>query len=250
MRPLVFVHGFMGGSDQWKLQAPLADTRELICVDLPGFGRNAHLAPVSTIRDFAEWVLQELSSQGVETFDLLGHSMGGMIAQEMAHLAHDRIERLILYGTGAEGVLPGRFEPIETSMARAQADGAAATGKRIAATWFLDLDAAPEYAGCAEIAALSTLPAILAGLAAMRDWSGEQYLSEIRAKTLVLWGDKDRTYAWPQIETLWKKIPDAHLAVIPESAHAVHLERAALFNQIVTMFLEKTGTRPGSGSGR
>ena len=60
MRPLVLVHGFMGGSDQWVMQAPLTEGRELIAVDLPGFGKNAHMPPIKTIRGVAEWVLRRL----------------------------------------------------------------------------------------------------------------------------------------------------------------------------------------------
>ena len=79
MIPLVFVHGFMGGSAQWKLQKPLGKYRELVCVDLPGFGANAHLPPINRIEGISNWVLDELASRGVLRFDLLGHSMGGMI---------------------------------------------------------------------------------------------------------------------------------------------------------------------------
>lgn len=52
---------------------------------------------------------------GVDRFALLGHSMGGMIAQEIAHKSPQRVEVLILFGTGPEGELPGRFEPIAES---------------------------------------------------------------------------------------------------------------------------------------
>ncbi|MXQ07867.1 alpha/beta fold hydrolase [Alphaproteobacteria bacterium GH1-50] len=237
MTPLVIVHGFMGGSDQWALQAPLGAARDIVTVDLPGFGRNAHLDPIDSIRGFASWVLDELSRRGVDRFDLLGHSMGGMIVQQMTADAPDRVQKLILYGTGPVGNLPGRFEPIETSMDRARADGPEATASRISATWFLKTEAAEHYAACAEIARKSTLPAILAGLAAMRDWSGEAALRTIASKTLVLWGDRDRTYQWPQVERLWREIPDTRLAVVPDAAHAVHMERPALFNALVDGFL-------------
>ena len=244
MTPLVLVHGFMGGSDQWTLQAPLADTRALIAVDLPGFGGNAHLDPISSIPAFAEWVLSDLSRRGVDRFDLLGHSMGGMIVQAMVRQMPNRIRRLILYGTGAVGVLPGRFEPIETSMARARADGAAATARRISATWFLEREAADRYPGCAAIAERSGLPAILAGLEAMQGWSGEDDLAAITAETLILWGVRDRTYAWPQIERLWTTIPNTQLAVVPNCAHAVHMERPDLFNTLVDGFLQGRCARP------
>ncbi len=228
----------MGGSAQWAPQLPLGDKRELICLDLPGFGRNAGIAPLDRIEDFAAWALEELSAWGVECFDLLGHSMGGMIVQEMVRQAPERVNRLVLYATGSRGVLPGRFETIETSMERARQDGARATARRISATWFLEREAADAYPACAEVAQVSGLEAILAGLAAMREWSGEDHLSEIPAETLILWGDRDRTYAWPQIELLWQQIPNSNLAVLPSCAHAVHMERPEIFNRLLEDFLD------------
>lgn len=235
MRPLVLVHGFMGGSDQWALQGPLAEGRDLIAVDLPGFGRNSHMPPVATIEGFAEWVLAEIAPQ---EFDLLGHSMGGMIVQEMTRLAPDRVCKLVLYGTGATGELPGRFETIETSMQRARTEGARHTARRIAATWFLQRESAPVYHACAAIAERAELTAIIAGLEAMRGWSGLDHLAQVAVPALVLWGDGDRTYEWTQIETLWRTIPGANLAVVPACAHAVHFERPQHFNALIADFLD------------
>lgn len=206
-------------------------------MDLPGFGANAMMDPIDSIDAFAGWVLKTLSNRNVEEFDLLGHSMGGMIVQEMVRQAPERVDRLILYGTGAKGLLPERFETIETSMTRANSEGAKATAQRISATWFLEREGADGFVECAEIACLTTLPAILAGLVAMRDWSGERHLASIRSNTLILWGDGDRTYRWPQIEHLWTEIPNSSLAVVPQCAHAVHTERAGLFNELVNGFL-------------
>lgn len=244
MTPLVLVHGFMGGSDQWEPQSSLNAAVPLITVDLPGFGRNADLAPINTIPGFARWVLEELTGRGVGKFHLLGHSMGGMVVQEMVRQAPERVDKLILYSTGAAGLLPGRFEPIETSMQRAKEDGAMATARRISATWFLGREEAPAYPACAAIAECSSPEAIQAGLEAMRDWSGENALMTIRSPTLVIWGDQDRTYRWSQIETLWKSIPDSSLAVVPGCAHAVHLEEPELFNQLVERFV--AGASPGA----
>lgn len=237
MIPLVLVHGFMGGSDQWEPQSPLKNTVPLIAVDLPGFGKNAHLAPINSIEKLARWVLNKLTEQGVERFLLLGHSMGGMVVQEMIRQAPDRVARLVLYSTGALGLLPGRFEPIETSMQRAKDDGAKATARRIAATWFLHRENAKAYPACAAIAECSSPDAIQAGLEAMRDWSGEDSLSSISAPTLIIWGDQDRTYPWPQIQTLWQSVPESSLAVVPGCAHAVHLEEPEIFNHLLERFI-------------
>lgn len=238
MTPLVLVHGFMGGSAQWTGQiAALEPYRKVIAVDLPGFGLNAHLPAPETIRGFAEAALEQVQAHGVEQFDLLGHSMGGMIVQEMVALAPDRVQKLILYGTGATGVLPGRFETIETSQRRAIEDGAEATARRISATWFLSLEAAEGYSDCAELAALSPQSSIQAGLKAMQGWSGQDNLARIAHQTLVIWGDQDRTYAWEQAENLWRSIEHAALAVVPNCAHAVHLENPSVFNLLLSQFL-------------
>ncbi|WP_371225065.1 alpha/beta fold hydrolase [Roseovarius sp. 2305UL8-3] len=238
MTSLVFVHGFMGGSQQWQDQcAVLGDDFEVITPDLPGFGENAHLEAPGSIAGFAQWVLDDLSARGVERFHLLGHSMGGMIAQEMVAQAPDRVDRLVLYGTGATGILPGRFEPIGVSKQRANDEGARATARRIAATWFLKHEAATAYEGCAAIAERSGLQAIHAGLDAMQGWSGVSHLPEIQTQTLLIWGDRDRTYPWNQTEQLWRSISGASLAVMPKCAHAAHLEKPKLFNSILDDFL-------------
>ncbi|MGC3937273.1 alpha/beta fold hydrolase [Roseobacter sp. EG26] len=238
MTPLVFVHGFMGGSAQWALQQDtLAASRELIAVDLPGFGENRDLPVINTIKGFADWVIAKLDAKGIGTFNLMGHSMGGMIAQQIAHQVPDRIEKLVLYGTGPNGLLPGRFETIEQSKIRAQQDGVRKTARRISATWFVDSTIAPEYPACAAIAEQSAAKALAAGLDAMRDWSGMEFLKTVASETLVIWGDSDRTYQWSQPELLWRHIPNAHLAVVPGCAHAVHLEKPQIFNMLVEDFL-------------
>ena len=165
--------------------------------------------------------------------------MGGMIVQEMARRDSARIDKLVLYATGAIGVLPGRFETIAESKARAAKDGPQATARRISATWFLEREAAPAYPDCAAIAERATMPAIQAGLDAMEGWAGQDSLRQIDQDTLILWGDQDRTYAWEQINLLWRSIPQTQLAVVPGCAHAVHLEKPDLFNALLLDFLQR-----------
>ncbi|MEM7320765.1 MAG: alpha/beta hydrolase [Pseudomonadota bacterium] len=238
MTPLVLVHGFMGASAQWAPQREALGARfDLIAVDLPGFGENANLRAIDRIGDFADWILQHLSQMGVGNFHLLGHSMGGMIVQEMVSRAPERIKKLVLYGTGPSGNLPGRFETIEESKRRAATDGPRQTARRISATWFLNNADDPSYETCAALAEKSSAGAIAAGLDAMSHFDATDRLGAIAAPTLILWGDHDRTYSWAQTEQLWNGIAGANLAVVPGCAHAVHLEKPALFNDLVLDFL-------------
>ncbi len=238
MTPLVLVHGFMGGSAQWWLQqTALADNQDIIAIDLPGFGENAHMPAPDSITAYAEYVLGELDRQDVASFNLLGHSMGGMIVQEMVVLAPQRVRRLILYGTAAASDRTGRFETFKESKRRAEADGAQATARRIAATWFLNGADARHYDTCAALAEKASLQAVLAGIDAFGNWSRTENLANIFCPTLIIWGEQDRSYAWHQIEQLWCTIPSASLAVVPGSAHAVHLEKPDIFNALVADFL-------------
>jgi len=235
---LVLVHGYLGGSAQWAVQAKKSSSSiPAVTPDLPGFGLNSEMNAPDEIGAFAEYVLGYVRDMNLARFHLMGHSMGGMVAQEMVARAPDRVEKLILYGTGPVGELPGRFETIAESSRRLIEEGPVVTGRRISATWFVDYERAENYRVCANLAQKVSQQAALAGLSAMEKWSGEAALETISSPTLVLWGDCDRTYPWSQIQLLWQGISGALLAVMPGCAHAAHLEKPALFNAIVKDFL-------------
>ncbi len=238
MQALVFVHGYLGGGAQWAEQsACFSPYFRIVAPDLPGYGARHKLTAPDSIGDFADVLLAELAASGIDRFHLLGHSMGGMIVQEMVARAPERVDHLVLYGTGPLGLLPGRFEPIAESKRRIAADGPEATGRRIAATWFMAGEAAAGYGLCAELAVKVSTQSMQAGLTAMESWSGIDALPRIASPTLVLWGDGDRSYPWSEPERLWRTIPGARLAVVPGCAHAVHLEKPQLFKDLLKDFL-------------
>jgi pimeloyl-ACP methyl ester carboxylesterase len=235
---LVMVHGFLGGSRLWRDQILyFAPRRDVIAPDLAGFADSADLLAPERIEGHAEHVLGLLDRVGVSSFDLIGHSMGGMIAQQMSLFAPDRVSRLVLYGTGSAGTLPDRFESIATSRRRVLEEGVPATARRIATTWFLHGPDAPAYALCEAEGSKATIQAALASLSAWEAWDITEALPSIRMPTLIVWGEHDRSIGWPQTETLWRGIPHASLAVIPGCSHNVHLERPELFNTLIGDFL-------------
>ena len=236
--PLVLVHGYLGGSAMWRGQIKrFAPYFDVIAPDLPGFGESRDLPPHDSIDALAAHVLAFLSDLGVERFALLGHSMGGMVVQQMAADAPDRIAKLVCYGTGPVGVLPGRFETIEQSRARLARDGVAATARMIAATWFRAGEDGPGFDICEKLGKHVSMETALASLTAWERWDGRPGLARIAAETLVLWGDRDRSYDWSQPEALWRGIERAGLAVIPGCAHNVHMEKPDLFDAVLADFL-------------
>lgn len=235
---LVLVHGYLGGAAQWQAQRDILGQQfEVITPELAGYGSRFAQVGQDSIAGFASQILTDLTDQGITRFHLLGHSMGGMVVQQMVTMAPDRIDRLICYGTGPRGVMPDRFETIAASRARLRTDGVQKTAKRISATWFAQGDRATHWPLCAKIGENVSEQTALGGLAAMEAWDGRAALPQITQKTLVLWGDCDRSYAWAQPEALWRGIPDSNLCVLPGCAHAAHLEAPELFNQSVARFL-------------
>jgi pimeloyl-ACP methyl ester carboxylesterase len=236
--PLVFVHGYLGGAGLWEeqLQA-FSDGFRCFAPNLAGFGDSAGMVAPDTIEGHARQVLDTLTEAGVETFHLLGHSMGGMVVQQMAAMAPERIERLVLYGTGPVGMLPDRFETIDVSRQRLKTEGLQATAARIAATWFEIGERAERYPICLAEGAKATMQAALASLSAWETWDGSDNLAAFPMPTLVIWGDGDRSYGWSQPERLWRTIPNCRLAVVPGCAHIVHMEKPEIFNAILRDFL-------------
>jgi len=239
---LVLVHGYLGGSAQWAAEIEhLRGRFDVVAVDLAGYGQARHLDAPTDMATHARSVLATLDGLGVGRFHLLGHSMGGMVAQEIVRLAPHRVVRLVLYGTGPLGSIPGRFETMARSRERLAEDGVEPTARRICATWLLAREASPAYGALAALAVQSSAQAAEAGLWAMERWDGRAQLAGVRQPTLIVWGEHDRSYGWAQIEALWRGIPGASLAVLPACAHALHLERPALFHTLLAEFLTAPG---------
>jgi len=235
---VVLVHGFLSSYTYWdELKKALSPDFNVYAYDNPGYGALTAKVGPDSITEFAQNVIRNLDADGVEDFYLLGHSMGGMIVQEIALMVPDRVKRLVLYGTGPDGSLPGRFEPLEVSMAKATEEGLGETKRYTVASWFVAGIEHPSFAPVMEMATPVSLQTFKNGLKAMAGWSAVNRLSQVKAKTLVLWSDGDKSYTWEvQPYALWKGIPGANLAVIPGCAHNAHLEKPDLFNRLVSDF--------------
>jgi len=234
----VLQHGYFGSSTMWHHQTDYFKQQyDVIAPDLAGFGKSGDLQCPESIAGCAQNNFELLDALGVEQFYLLGHSMGGMIVQQMALMQPERIKKLICYGTGPVGVLPDRFETLDESRRRLHTDGLEATARRIAATWFVDGEQADGFAVCEEAGKLATMQAALVSLDAWENWNSVEALASITSPTLILWGDRDRSYGWSQPQDLWQGIADSYLAVMPGCAHNAHLEKPEMFNLILADFL-------------
>jgi len=238
--PLVLVHGFLGSSDMWEPQIKhFQKNFRVLSPALPGFGKSNKIKSCDSIECMAKAILNSIKKKQIEKFNLLGHSMGGMIVQEMTRLVGDKVLKLICYGTGPRGNIPGRFETIDESREKLKIHGLETTVKRIAKTWFIEEDKAKYFYLCRDAGKQTSLEASDNGLLAMKNWNGIDKLKDIKNETLIIWGDQDKAYNYNQVETLKNNIPNSSLKIINGCSHNVHLEKPEEFNICVSNFLNR-----------
>ncbi len=237
--PLVLVHGYLGSSEMWNLQKDfLSKHFRIIAPALPGFGESYNLKSLDSINEMAKTIFTYLDEKKINKFHLMGHSMGGMIVQEMVKIDGARINKLICFATGSIGDIPGRFESIEASIEKLKKEGIKETVKRIPPKWFVEGNKAKYYYFCENAVKKTKEETACDALKAMKNWRGYENLKNIKNDTLIIWGDKDASYNFEQIETLNKHISNSKIEIFKGCCHNVHLEQPQKFNETVKNFLE------------
>ena len=132
----------------------------------------------------------------------------------------------------------GRFETIEDSIQRLKKEGIKETIKRITPKWFVQGRKSKYFYLCENAAKKITEETAFNALTAMKNWSGYKNLKNIKNQTLIVWGDKDKSYNFEQADTLKKNILNCKIEIFKGCCHNVHLEEPQKFNESVKNFLE------------
>ena len=238
--PLVLVHGYLGSSEMWCLQKEfLKKNFRVIAPALPGFGESFKVKSLKSINEMAKSVLNCLEKKKIDSFHLMGHSMGGMIAQEMVKIKPEKIRKLICFATGSIGDIPDRFESLNSSIKILKKDGIKETVKRIPPKWFVEGNRAKNYYLCENAVKDITEETANNALNAMKSWNGFDNLKNIKKPTLIIWGDEDISYNFEQVNILLKNIPNSKIEIFEKCCHNVHLELPQKFNDKVKIFLNE-----------
>jgi pimeloyl-ACP methyl ester carboxylesterase len=252
--PLVFVHGLSGCWANWLEQVPVfAHERRVLAFDLPGFGASPMPADEISIAGYARLLDRLLDELGVDAAAVVGNSMGGFIAAELAISAPQRVERMVL--VSAAGI--STYD--EPRMTRAIP--ALVRGERIlaaTAAWTASKsDAVARRARLREAtlglvvrhpgrlpAALAAeqlrgagKPGFLQGLQAVIGYDLRARLNEVACPALVVWGDGDRLISVQDADVFVELIPGSRKVVFEDTGHMAMLERPAAFNALLGEFL-------------
>lgn len=252
--PVILIHGFAGSTFSWRLVIPdLAKTHRVIAVDLPGFGfsdREPEIDYSHTAQ--GERIVALMDMLGIRRATLIGHSMGGAIAQRVAARHPERVERLILVASVNAAHPPdvakrGRAAgPMFALVGVAQRSPRAmyALGRRSLARMVHDREYATEEVMRGYVDPL-LLPGTVAAVRRMTEATREEPaadLSAISAPTLVLSGASDAVLPPDKGVELAGAIRGARHLVIPETGHLLAEERPDAFLEEVLAFLHEPVT--------
>jgi len=249
--PLLCLQHFTGTLDNWDpaITDPLAAERDVILFENAGLGRSTGTVPES-IAGMAQHALAFLDGLGVTTCDVLGFSLGGMIAQQIAQDRPSMLRRMMLVGTaprGGEDIM--HLE--KPSLAKHLSDPALKGYVRLQKLFFAPTDTS-QAAGAAFVKRLTLRaqdrepvagPEVAkAQLAAFRAWErvvGDQFsdLKNIRHPTLVVNGIYDEMIPVRNSYWLSANLPNAVLLTYPDSGHGSLFQFHESFVRQATAFL-------------
>jgi pimeloyl-ACP methyl ester carboxylesterase len=234
---LVLMHGYTGDISDWRFQVPeFAATHRVLVMDHRGHGRSQ--APTErgsyTIDQMARDAEGLIAGAGIERYHLVGHSMGGAIAQEMALRSPGRLISLTLHDTGyhfdlSENEVIVKLNAMRNRIAEEQGMAALAALK-----WpFPRPPFMPEEreAETRERLARMSVDAFIGAGAGLNSWPGTaDRLPGIQPPTMVIYGDLDYHVLVEASQHMARTIPNATLEVVPQAAHSPQYERPEIFN--------------------
>jgi pimeloyl-ACP methyl ester carboxylesterase len=241
--PLLALHGFLESPGWTECHGLLAERYRVLAPSHPGFAGSSRPTWLQTVDDLAYFYLDVVEALGLQQHHLLGHSLGGWIAAEMAVRCSHGLEKLVLVDAVGLRTLPTPVGPAGGSIA----------------DWLVLEPAALRSLAWREPATANTLklpgdPGLteeeLVGVlrnretASLYGWKPffynpqlDHWLHRVKASTLVVWGEHDGVVPLSVGEAYARAIPDARLEILPATAHLPHLEQPRAFADAVLGFL-------------
>jgi pimeloyl-ACP methyl ester carboxylesterase len=232
-RALLFLHGAAGIPGWLPFFAQLAARHEVIVPEHPGFGNSDNPAWIRNVGDVAMYYLDFLDELNAQRVHLVGHSLGGWIAAELAVRNSARLATLTLVapaGIRVKGVPIGDnfiWSPEET-----------------ARNLFHDQSFAEKM--LAQVPSEEEADRQLTNrfMAAKLGWeprwfnpSLERWLHRIKVPTLVLWGADDKFLPSRYAELWGERVPGAKVELVPQCGHLPHIEKADMTAEKILGFL-------------
>jgi len=241
---IVLLHGAGDSWHSYQRVLPLIPAKyRVYAITMRGHGLSDHPKTGYARADFAADILDFLDQFRIHHATLVGHSLGSFVAQKVAELDTDHLDRLVLIGSGpglhrkneATDEIKSYFfsvqDPVPYTFAR---DFQASTIYSPIPAWFFETMVAE-----AQRVSADTWHGLGEGLTADEPVDD---LKKIRVPTLVEWGEKDSIFSKSDQDILIHMIPNAKLSTYPDTGHALHWERPERFTKELLAFVQESGT--------
>lgn len=240
--PVLLVHGFTASKEAWFFNMePLAVQFRVLAMDLPGHGSSTKVAPDNYLSFCSDFLARLLDRQRIEAAHVIGNSMGGAVAMQMALSHPKRVRKLVLVdalGMGTEvpaGVLDKYVESSTREDVQALLTQVVHDPKHVFPQAVERAYLYRQQPGVKEI-----LPKIASQLRG--DSSGpvdfRPRFKELRLPVLVVWGREDHILPARHADAA-HAMPNARIHIFDRCGHLPQLEYAAEFNSLVTRFLRQ-----------
>ena len=232
--PLLMINGLAAPLEFWRpLEAQLGDF-QTITVDAPGAGRSSTPDGTFGLDRFADVMDELLEHLNIDSAGVLGLSLGGMIAQELAHRHPERVDKLVLCATAYRRTYNVRGTAILARRARngyrRQRDRA--SGVHSAAASGTRLRLLPR-----DLGELPSGRGFVLQMRAAMNWSSRAWLDQLEMPVLVIAGDDDPLIPISQSRRIAKTVRRGRLVVVPGGGHLWVLKEPAEAGGIVREFL-------------
>lgn len=234
-RPLLFLHAAAGFDQGQPFVAPLAQKYRLIAPSHPGFGRSSLPDWLDSVDDIAYVYLDLLDTLKLRDIDLMGCSIGGWIAAELATKAPERVRRLVMVGPVGVKVGPADKLDIPDIFAMPQAE----VQKLLhhdPVKMTPDMSKMTDEAMAAMFRNRETT-ALLVWEPWMHNPKLKRRLHRITSPALFIRGASDGLVSDAYFQAYAKLLPKARTLTIPAAGHAPHLEQPDAFATAVLGFL-------------
>ena len=253
--PLLFVHGLSGAWQNFLENIPhFAQTHRVVALDLPGFGASPMPPWEISIPAYGRFVRDFCERLGIDRCSLVGNSMGGFIATEVAITDPERVDDLVLISAAGITWARARREPatMVAGMGRAATPVflkfhmAGIRRRRVRQAYFqgvfFDPDSIRREMLWENVVPALQSPGYYDALTTLWGYDIRHRLEEIEVPTLIVWGRNDRVVPVPAALSYEKRIGEnAKLVIFDHCGHVPQMERPVRFNRTLEDFLAREG---------
>jgi len=236
---LLYLHGAGGSGNIAASAEALAESFDVVMPDHPGFGESDLPPWLDNIHDAAYFYLDFMTRLDLRDVHLVGLSLGGWIALEIAVRSTERIKSLVLSGAAGLNSAETRrgdiflWEPAQRIRNMIVDQTLAEKILSVAPT---EEQAAVGIKNMFATARLAWEPRFF-------DPNLHKWLHRIDVPTQIIWGDADQVFPLPFGENLQRHIPNSKLTVVPKCGHLPHVEHPDRFKAIITGFIASTAAQ-------